>query len=223
MNPLVRINIPCGTDQNISVGREPCQGGWYEWAGSKFCVNKTVLDVGAGMCDGMKILEKTGAKLVYGQDIDSRLKHLTPNLIIGDLLDISEKSYDIVTCFDVIEHVIEDKIFFKMMARIAKELIIITTPNFSRSKAQNLCHCREYTIPQFVNYFSPNELWVASPDGKIHHTLLLKKNELNYIDVTRNNYIYLNNTIPLDTSFAHSSVDKQEWPHMCGIFNLLKY
>lgn len=217
MNDLIRVNIPCGTDTNVSAGREPCQLGWYEWIGRKFCHNKNVMDVGAGMCLGIDIIKNMGASSVFGQDIDNRLSEVHKNIIITDIQNIEENSYDVVTCFDVIEHVMEDLEFFHELKRITKDILVITTPNFTRSQARNHFHCREYTIPQFVNSFFPNEVWVASPDGKIHHTLLLKKIKDNYLDITRNDVIY-EETIPNDVSFCHSTVDGNEWPHMCGVF-----
>lgn len=223
--PNIRQNLECGFDiNNIASGREPCQMGWYEWIGKNYCIGKTVLDVGAGMCDGMKLLKSLGTKEVHGQDIDTRLNNLDNNLFIQDVDKFKDKSYDIITCFDVVEHVIEDLDFFNHLLRIAKEKIFITTPNFSRSKAQNHCHCREYTIPQFANTFLPNELWSASPDGKIHHTKLLEKinnnyNQYFYLDKTRNDKAY---DLPIDNdlTFTHSTVDGQEWPHICGIFDI---
>lgn len=218
--PAIRQNLECGFDiNNIAAGREPCQMGWYEWIGKNYCINKTVLDVGAGMCEGMKLLRKIGVKEISGQEIDKRLQYLDNNLIINNIHEIQSKSFDIVICLDVIEHVINDLDFFRHLPRIAKEKIFITTPNYSRSKAQNHCHCREYTIPQFINIFQPNELWSASPDGKIHHKLLLKRENNRYIDFTRNNIKF--NYIPDNLSFAHSSVDGQEWPHICGIFYII--
>lgn len=220
MTPYIRVNLECGTDQNVAAGREPCQGGWYEWIGSRWCQGKTILDVGAGMCEGMALLAKAGASQVHGQDIDIRLQKFSDNLIIGPLSSIPDKSYDVVTSCDVIEHVIEDIDFFNELRRIARERIIITTPNFTRSQAQNHCHCREYTLPQFTNLFCPDELWTASPDGKIRHTLLLKKEDNFYRDLTRTNVSYTVGSVPDSLTFTHSAVDGKEWPHICGMFSL---
>jgi 2-polyprenyl-3-methyl-5-hydroxy-6-metoxy-1,4-benzoquinol methylase len=219
--PAIRKNLDCGFDpNNIAAGREPCQMGWYDWIGKKYCANKIVLDVGAGMCDGMRKLRDIGSKEVFGQEIDARLQKLDKNLLIKNINDIDDKSFDIITCFDVIEHVIDDLEFFKNLLRIARERVCITTPNYSRSKAQNHCHCREYTIPQFANVFKPNELWSASPDGWVHHTKLLKIENGIYIDETRTNSVYKIGNIAESISFTHSTVDGNEWPHICGIFEV---
>jgi glycosyltransferase involved in cell wall biosynthesis/2-polyprenyl-3-methyl-5-hydroxy-6-metoxy-1,4-benzoquinol methylase len=219
-SPLIRVNNPCGLDENLSVGREPCQGGWYEWVGRTFCKDRTVLDVGAGMCSGLEILKSHGASFVQGQDVDKRLKKLFPDLIVDDISYIDSNSFDVVTSFDAIEHVLDDKDFFRNLLRIAKRNVIITTPNFARSAARNHFHCREYTIPQFVNTFSPDELWVASPDGRHHLTLLLKKEGRVYLDLTRGRAEYEVEKVPEDLTFTHSTVDGAEWPHICGLFCL---
>lgn len=217
--PPIRQNLRCGFDStNVSAGREPCQMGWYEWIGKNYCKNKTVLDIGAGMCNGIKLLRKLETKEVWGQDIDTDLQYQDEQLLIKDVSDLPSKSFDIVTCLDVIEHIIDDLPFFYHLQRIAKETIFITTPNFSRSKAQNHCHCREYTIPQFAGIFLPDELWSASPDGYVHHTQLLIKKDSFYIDNTRYDTKYNIGAIPDILSFCHSTVDGQEWPHICGIF-----
>jgi len=135
-------------------------------------------------------------------------------------MEIEDKEVDVVTCFDVIEHVIEDNHFVKHLRRIAREKIIITTPNFTRSQARNHFHCREYTIPQFANWFKPDDLWSASPDGRVHHHLILKKAGDIYVDITRKDTVYPVGEIPEDTSFCHSTIDGNEWPHICGIFYL---
>lgn len=216
-SPPIRKNLECGFDpNNISSGREPCQMGWYSFIATKYCQNASVIDIGAGMCDGIKLMRTLGPSSVTGQDIDNKLKHLDDQLIIDDVANIPDKSYDYVTNFDVIEHVINDLEFFNNLTRIARKGVFITTPNYSRSKAQNHCHCREYTIPEFVNYFRPNELWVAAPDGHTHHTLILKRDDFIYTDLTRPTIFY--NKLPLDTSFAHSTVDGNEWAHMLGLF-----
>lgn len=225
--PAIRENLECGFDpNNVSSGREPCQMGWYEFVCDKILSSTnnqscSVLDVGCGMFEGVKLMQKLMPDLkIFGQDIDSRLSYLDSNMIIGDISSIPDKSFDFITCFDVIEHVRDDLLFFEEMKRICKNYLFITTPNFTRSRAQNYCHCREYTIPQFVNHFSPDELWVASPDGFLNRKKILQKvDSFYYLDLTRSSIIY-ERIIDQDISFTHSTVDGHEWPHYMGIFKI---
>ena len=121
------------------------------------------------------------------------------------MFDIENKSYDIVTCFDVIEHVVQDKPFFNKLLDVACEAVFITTPNFSRSSAVNIAHCREYSIGQFIQTFEPDELYVASPDGWFNMTKLFG------CDRQLSNY-------GIDKLYNQKSVDGLEWPYMCGVF-----
>ena len=226
--PNIRHPVECGRDDDISWYRESAHDGWYKFVGID-CKDKKVLDVGAGLCEGMKILEGFGAN-VDGFEVDPRLGHLHPNLIIGDSLDMFEsKSYDIITCVDVIEHVVEDRVFMEHMKRIARELVFVTTPNYTRSKAGNHAHCREYTIAQFANHFQPSAVWSASPDGNVHHTLLLSRIDGWMIDYSptgvQNKFdadimpAYRLGMIPLTVRF-NNTVDGEEWAHICGYFDM---
>lgn len=220
--PPVRNNLPCGFDKNnIASGREPCQMGWYSFIGNLIPPENSLLDVGAGMCEGVKLLRHIGFD-VTAQDIDEQLKKVLPDIWITPLEQIPSKRFDSILCLDVIEHVIEDLAFFDELKRIAKKQIFITTPNYSRSKAQNHCHCREYTIPQFCNIFSPTEIWSGSPDGCVHHTKLLSLTECKtfYKDETKEGVYYRNRHLPDSISFTHSTVDGEEWPHIFAIFKV---
>ena len=198
--PIVRQPLACGSDEDSSAGRAPTQMGWYDWIGERE-TGKTILDVGAGMCDGMLKMEEYGC-IVSGFEVDDRLKGLTERLSIGGGLDqYEDDSFDIVSCVDVIEHVVKDRTLLEDMKRIARERVYVSTPNFSRSRAQSIAHCREYTIGQFMNVFSPDQMWVAAPDGWTHRTLL--------IDETRR--------VELDEKFDDTA-DGLEWAHFCAVF-----
>lgn len=198
--PVVRVPAKCG-EKTISEYRESTQLGWYNWI-ARECMNKSVLDVGCGLGNGTKLLKVPGAS-VMGVDEDPNLKDIVDHYVCG-LENITEKR-DIVLSIDVIEHVVEDLVFFKKIKSLAKEKLFITTPNFSRSFAKNPAHCREYTISQFVNILKPDELYVASPDGWF-----------NLIPLTINK----KREYPLDYVWNDFSVDGKEWAHMCGVWNV---
>ena len=127
---------------------------WYELAGT-YTKGYTVIDIGAGTGDGMKILKGLGAKEVDGIDP-------APGRDVrkGRGEDITDH-YDWVICLDVIEHVIDDITFFKHLLEIARVGIFLTTPNYNVYGAGNWHHYREYTPDEFrdlltgLNY----EIW----------------------------------------------------------------
>ena len=196
--PIVRTPAKCGMNA-ISEHRESTQLGWYNWI-ARQCVNRTVLDVGCGMGNGLKLLEQAPGSKVVGVDEDSKLSQVVDNYICG--LDNIKTQFGIVTCIDVIEHVVDDIEFFRKLRSIATWKLFITTPNFSRSYARNTAHCREFTISQFMNILKPDELWVASPDGWFNLQCIAKGGK----------------EYSLDKIWNDNSVDGLEWAHMCGVW-----
>ena len=131
-------------DESVRAGRGPSQLAWYEFA-APLVTNKTVLDAGCGLGLGLDILKRS-AKKVIGQDLDERLSH--PNITITTLDKIADKSFDVVTSIDVVEHVEDDLDFVRQLARIAREFIFITTPNWTVTRCHWPYHVREYTPKQ---------------------------------------------------------------------------
>lgn len=224
--PLVRWPLSCGKDDQISWYREPAHNAWYKWFG-EMSVGKTILDVGAGVCSGMNVLRECGASDVVGFDVDSRLQN--DRLMIGESLKpYPDKCVDVCTCVDVIEHCVYDLELMNQMKRIAREAVYVTTPNYTRSKCGNPCHCREYTIAQFMNFFKPTQVWSASPDGKVHRTKLLQRIDDNTIlDYSPQGPMNQKQVPPLIhvchvpvTKRFNDTVDGKEWGHICGIFYL---
>ncbi|MBV1799997.1 bifunctional 2-polyprenyl-6-hydroxyphenol methylase/3-demethylubiquinol 3-O-methyltransferase UbiG [Siccirubricoccus sp. G192] len=132
-------------DTSVDAGRGPGQLPWYEYAARTICRDKVVLDVGCGLGNGLDILAKT-AREVRGQDLDGRL--VRPNVHIGPLEGIPDKSVDVITCVDVIEHVEQDEAFVRQLARVARERIFVSTPNWTLSRCEWPYHVREYTPRQ---------------------------------------------------------------------------
>ena len=223
--PICRQPVPCGKDEDISWYRVAAHNAWYNWFGSlSRC--KSILDVGAGMCEGMKVLDKYSNR-VRGVDVDERLLKLDNRLSLESLDDIESKSVDVITCIDVIEHVVEDMKLMNNMKRVAKDAIFITTPCYMRSRCGNIAHCREYNIPQFMNFFKPSEIYSASPDGSVHLTRVLsRKGNIIYNhspegpdnSINAESVLYEDH-IPIETKF-NNTVDKEEWAHIAACFYL---
>jgi ubiquinone/menaquinone biosynthesis C-methylase UbiE len=120
----------------------PCQKEAYFYAlNSCLRDGDDVLDVGCGIGYGMNILSIKGGAVV-GVDVDERAveycqKHVygkNPRIsgihhYEGYNLPFDDKSFDVVTCVDVLEHVENYHLFLDELLRVAKRVVFFSTPN----------------------------------------------------------------------------------------------
>ncbi len=147
-----KLARPCG-DREVAAGRKPVQMGWYEFA-SNFVKGRTVLDVGCGSGDGLKLLS-VHARHATGIEVDERLKHEDLNIEIKSLPEVPDRSTDVAVCIDVIEHIEDDREFVRQLVRVAREAVFVSTPNYAVSRNEWPFHVREYTPRQFERLFTP--------------------------------------------------------------------
>ena len=125
-----------------------------------------VLDVGFGLGFGLNLMSKK-AKTLVGIDIDPLAvakgnQDLINNPKIQELrrydgmnIPYKEKSIDVITCIDVIEHVPNYSQLINNMCKVARRAVIISTPNkrseFTRvnGKPMNPWHLREWSFDEF--------------------------------------------------------------------------
>lgn len=157
-------------DLSVEAGRGAGQLPWYEFAAA-IVKDSKVLDAGCGLGVGLEILRRT-AKEAIGQDLDPRLER--PGIVIGSLSDVPSKSYDAVTCIDVIEHVEDDRGFVAELCRIARRLVFATTPNWTITRCQWPYHIREYTPRELEQLFEPFgtiALFKGNSSGSVVHPI----------------------------------------------------
>lgn len=138
-------------DASVEAGRGPGQLGWYRFA-AQFAAGKTVLDAGCGLGLGLNILRRAAIR-AEGQDLDPRLAR--EDIHIGDLQSIPSKSFDMVVSIDVVEHVEDDCGFVHQLGRIARQAVLVTTPNWTVTRCTWPYHLREYTPREFETLLSP--------------------------------------------------------------------
>lgn len=142
---------------------------------SQFTKNKKVLDLACGEGYGSSILART-AKLVIGLDIDketinnAQKKYSSQEnlrFIKDSMIDIKllEEKFDVVICFEALEHIIEHD---KLMKQIKKLLfpsgiLLISTPNktvysskLDKTEKLNLFHKKELDYNEFQNLLKNN-------------------------------------------------------------------
>ncbi len=185
--------------------------GRYYFA-SQIVKGKTVLDLASGEGYGAAILAQTADKVV-GVDIDknsikfSKNKYKQSNLEFlhgeGSHIPIAgEKIFDVICCFETIEHVDEDQQISMLaeFSRLIKNdgLLIISTPNFDYTHTvlkdyENHFHKKELQFLEFTqlmstyfshciyygqkNYLANQISEIKSSEGLFKETILAKGGE----------------------------------------------
>lgn len=97
----------------------------YRWAA--MASGKRILDAGCGLAYGTKMLAQAGAEEVVGVDLASAmLDSVRPDmpanarLEVGDIRELPHENnaFDLVVCFDVIEHLDESGVALDELARV---------------------------------------------------------------------------------------------------------
>lgn len=127
----------------------------YLWAAG-LAKGKRVLDAGCGTAYGTALLAEAGATSVLGVDLASSVLDSVRDempapveLRVADLteLDLPEKSFDLVVCFEVIEHFKEPLIVLDHLTRVlaADGVIVVSSPNRGIYPPGNPHHFHEFT------------------------------------------------------------------------------
>lgn len=130
----------------------------YQFA-APYVKGKTVIDLACGVGFGCEILSEN-SKSVIGVDINAeaisyaKKNYLHKNIeyVKSDVTKTSfpKSSFDVVTSFETIEHLTDDKAFISEVHRLLKPngLFIMSTPNVEFSVGTNPYHVREYTFSE---------------------------------------------------------------------------
>ena len=134
---------------------------WYLLA-SRLCDGLFVLDVGSGTGYGLPLYWSNGAIGVLGID----LLPASDTVQKISLAHIRSASFDLVSCFDVLEHVEADKNFLADLLRVSRGYVLLTTPNWDVWKCANRFHIREYSPAELTEFLKGHEycLWTCGKD-----------------------------------------------------------
>jgi 2-polyprenyl-3-methyl-5-hydroxy-6-metoxy-1,4-benzoquinol methylase len=126
----------------------------YRWA-TAFCEGRRVLDAGCGVGYGAGLLKQAGAAEVVAVDLSEAVIEVARGEVpegvicaVADLhtLDYPDDSFDLVVCFEVIEHVDEQDRVLDQLARVLRPdgLLLISSPNRGNYVPGNPHHRHEY-------------------------------------------------------------------------------
>jgi SAM-dependent methyltransferase len=124
---------------------------------------RRVLDAGSGDGYGTAMLAAAGAASATGIDIDEEsiahaAKRYGPMFQQADAsaLPFEDASFDLVVCFETIEHLDDDAAALREFRRVLvpEGLLIISTPNRDEYLVANEFHKREYSPTEFDSLLS---------------------------------------------------------------------
>lgn len=105
----------------------------------------SILDIGAGWGRSKERLGANGWS-VTTQEPCARSPVDTSAAIDA----FASESFDVVTAFDVVEHAQDQPGFIAHMKRIARKLIVLTTPNWFHTGNRHRLHYREFTPAELL-------------------------------------------------------------------------
>lgn len=149
----------------------------YWWA-ARLAEGRRVLDAGCGVGYGSNMLADAGASEVVGVDIATSIVEAAsvgarPNVTFetGDVasLGFDDESFEVVVCFEVIEHVEDTDAVLDELARVLAPdgVLLISSPNRDAYVQGNPHHRYE---------FLPDELWSAL-GSRFAHVRLLRQHD----------------------------------------------
>jgi SAM-dependent methyltransferase len=163
----------------------------YEQASRE--IKGTVLEIGSGEGYGIKLLAPKSSRYVA---IDKFKPGNTENfkdvefiqMEVPWLNGLEDNMFNVVICFQLIEHIQDDHTLLKEIHRVLKPggFLLLTTPNKTMSLTRNPYHMREYTTDEFralmTTYFLPDHIYFGGIYGD---DLIMQYHETNKAGIAK--------------------------------------
>jgi SAM-dependent methyltransferase len=159
----------------------------YHLAARCVTAHHRVLDAGCGVGWGSQILAQAGAAAVTGIDIDpeaidsAKRRCPSADFVVGDLLELpfTSAAFEVVTCFESIEHVTDPSRALDEIRRVLAPdgIVLVSSPNPDVYPSGNPFHVHELRPTELLDAmlarFAHAQLWrqhalmasVLAPDG----------------------------------------------------------
>lgn len=142
--------------------------------GADSAPGRRVLDAGCGVGWGSRILHMSGAASVIGVDVDAgaladaRRRVPGVEFVLGDLakLPFQDARFDLVTCFEAIEHVADPRAVLDELRRVLAPggVVFVSSPNPCVYPAGNAFHVHEFEPEELrvelARRFTRTRLWL---------------------------------------------------------------
>jgi 2-polyprenyl-3-methyl-5-hydroxy-6-metoxy-1,4-benzoquinol methylase len=121
---------------------------------------RRVLDAGCGFGYGAQTMELAGAKSVDAIDANANViedaRRIHGGIVrfeVGDVRDLpyNDGAFDLIVCFEVIEHMVEHDVLLDEFRRVLAPdgIIFISSPNRDRYRVENPWHLQELVPEEF--------------------------------------------------------------------------
>jgi SAM-dependent methyltransferase len=146
----------------------------YHWA-SRYVADKRVLDVGCGTAYGCALLAHSGARSVTGVDIALSALEYGKQSGFGDLvcanilgLPFGSSTFEVITCFEVIEHIVEQAALLQEMTRLLTSggVMVLSTPNRNRTSGKNPYHLKELNLSELMSLVAESGMTCIEQSGQ---------------------------------------------------------
>jgi len=144
----------------------------YRWAATSVS-GKDVLDAGSGVGYGTRICLEAGARRAIGVDASEHAvadatalaRGSSAEYIVGDLreLPVADDCFDVVVCFEAIEHVAETDSVLDQLRRVLRKdgVLLISSPNRGVYPGGNPHHLHEFTADELEEALARRFVTVA--------------------------------------------------------------
>jgi len=170
-------------------------------------ISGDLLELGCGEGRGVQLLAPLASSYVALDKITEVINRLSKQYphyqfrqSVFPPIDLPDAQYDTIVSFQVIEHIQNDELFLKEIARLLKPggKAMISTPNIRMTLSRNPWHIREYTADQLTEkcskYFSKVEMMgiAGSPRVMEYH----EKNRASVQRIMRWDILNLQHRLP---------------------------
>lgn len=159
--------------------------------------SKNLLDVGCGTGDFLKTCENAGWNVVgvepslNAQNIaKSKLKNA--NVIYGDLFELQNVQFDVITLWHVLEHVPDLEVYIAQLKKLLKPegVLIIAVPNY---KSFDALYYKQYwaafDVPRHLWHFSKKSISLLFSNHQLKlETILPMKFDSFYVSILSEKY-----------------------------------
>ena len=127
----------------------------YRWA-RRLAAGRDVLDAGCGVGYGTALLQSAGARSALGVDVSAHAIETAranapagARFEVGDIerLDVPDGSFDLITCFEVIEYVAHPELALDELRRVLRPggVLLFSSPNRGVYPPGNRWHVNEFS------------------------------------------------------------------------------